>query len=491
MTEYDQTSAEGIKIYSTLTRQLEEFRPLNDGEVKMYACGITVYDEAHLGHGRQAIVFDVIRRYLEFCGFRVNYVRNFTDVDDKIIARANERGIPAAELSAAYIDSTIADLKALKVEPASHEPRVTQHIPDIIKFISGLIEKGAAYVFKGDVLFDVSKDSDYGKLSNRSLEDCLNADESAGKRNPQDFALWKAAKPGEPSWESPWGPGRPGWHIECSVMARHYLGDRLDIHGGGVDLVFPHHENEIAQSEAYTGEKFANYWIHNGLVNVNGQKMSKSLGNMVNIKDAVAEHHPDVIRYAVLSHTYAAPIDFSAALFASAAKRVYYYYRTLARLDELLASAPDVSPSKEGAAFGKRLMSGFMHAMNDNFNSAAALAELPGVFTKINEVLDSRQSAEQKSAFLKPVQERLKRVFQVLRILDEDPKQTVEKFREAFLRKNNISAAEIEAAIAERSEAKKNKDYQTADRIRNELLQRGIAIQDKAQGQTTWDISLD
>jgi cysteinyl-tRNA synthetase len=286
-----------IKVYNTLSKKVEEFIPLQPDRVTMYACGITVYDEAHIGHASQAVFFDVIRTYLVHKGHKVSYVRNFTDIDDKIIKRANETKKLASEISEKYIAETRNDLAKIKVRPADIEPKVTEHIPDIIAFIEALISKGFAYPSAGDVLFSVEKCADYGKLSNRTVEDLMGLELDSKKKNPADFSLWKAAKQGEPSWDSPWGKGRPGWHIECSVMARKYLGDTLDIHGGGIDLLFPHHENEIAQSESLTGKPLSRYWLHNGLVMVNNQKMSKSLGNFYTIKEALEKFEPDVIRY--------------------------------------------------------------------------------------------------------------------------------------------------------------------------------------------------
>ncbi|NMC63078.1 MAG: cysteine--tRNA ligase [SAR324 cluster bacterium] len=481
-----------LQIYSSFSRTKEEFKSIRPGEVRMYACGITVYDEAHLGHARQAIVFDVIRNYLEYCGYKVNYVRNFTDIDDKIIKRAAEKNINPMELSSFYIKETTRDLLALKVPSATAEPKVTDHIPQIVEFIHGLIQKNHAYVHSGDVLFDVTSLASYGALSHRQLADCINADESSGKRNPQDFALWKKAKEGEPSWESPWGPGRPGWHIECSVMARVYLGDELDIHGGGIDLLFPHHENERAQSEALTGKTFARYWVHNGLVNVNGQKMSKSLGNFLTIKDALALYPADVIRYAVLSLTYSAPMDFSDELLRTATKRVHYCYRTVLRIKECMTSQEELNiKSKKGEECARNFMSAFLSAMDDDFNTAASIAALSNLLSEANEILDSKQDNASKIAFVREIWICINEFAKVFHMLDEEPSCFLENLRIRVLKIKGISKEEVERLIAERQAAKARRDFAKADAIRNELKEFGITLQDRPGGIVHWDVVFD
>jgi len=313
-----------IYVINTLTRQKEAFVPIEPGKVRMYICGVTTYDHSHLGHARPAVVFDVIRRYFRLKGYQVTMVQNFTDVDDKIIMRANEQGVDPLALSERYCREYLDVMEQLGVMPADMYPKVSEHIADIIAMTQGLIDKGAAYQAGGDVYFAVEKFDAYGKLSNQDLSELESGTRFAideNKRNPLDFALWKGAKPGEPAWDSPWGPGRPGWHIECSAMARKYLGDNIDIPGGGVDLVFPHHENEVAQSEAYTGSRpFARYWLHNGLVNINGEKMSKSLGNYLSVADALAKWPAHLIRFYILSHQYRTPVNFDQAKLAAAGK---------------------------------------------------------------------------------------------------------------------------------------------------------------------------
>ena len=321
-----------LRLYNTLTGNKDDFVPLHGKKVGMYACGVTVYDLCHIGHARSAIVFDIVHRYLRYRGYEVTFVRNFTDIDDKIIKRANEEGVDYKTIAEKYIVEFNVDMGELGLEKPSVEPKATEHIPEMIRLISALIEKGFAYQSGGDIFFSVRKFGDYGKLSKRDLEEMqagarVEIDEK--KENPLDFALWKTSKPGEPFWETPWGKGRPGWHIECSVMSQEYLGETLDIHGGGRDLIFPHHENEIAQSEAATGKTFARYWVHNGFVNINKEKMSKSLGNILTIKEILKDWHPEVLRLFFLSHHYRSPIDFSEDSFAEAKLGLDRFYTTL------------------------------------------------------------------------------------------------------------------------------------------------------------------
>lgn len=475
-----------MQVYNTLTRRLEPFEPIEPSEVRIYACGITVYDEAHIGHASQAIIFDVIRSYLEYAGLTVTYVRNFTDIDDKIIAKSHETGKTAAEISNHYIEDTRQDLAALKIRPASFEPKVTDHVQDIIDFVQGLIDKQHAYVAHGDVYFDVTTAPGYGKLSHRSAEDVGAEEEGKGKRHVADFALWKSSKPGEPSWESPWGPGRPGWHIECSVMARKYLGDTFDVHGGGMDLVFPHHENEIAQTESYTGKPFAKYWIHNGLVMVDNQKMSKSLGNFYTIKQALAQYPADVIRYVVLTHHYSSNIDFSEQAFRNAEKRVLYFYRTLQRVDAHIHG----TAARDGVEPDQELLGGFERAMNDNFNTAEVVATLSHAFASANEALMSRKKADAATPDLAAFRAAVTKIASVLRIFDEDPKTVIDDITDRVLRRNGVTVQQIEALIDERARARAEKDYARADEIRDRLQDSGIALMDGPDG-TEWEVSVD
>ncbi|MBN1649529.1 MAG: cysteine--tRNA ligase [Spirochaetales bacterium] len=473
----------GIRIYNTMTRSLEDFNPLQNGKVGMYACGITVYDDAHIGHAMQAVVFDVIRNYLEYRGYEVCYVRNFTDVDDKIIARSQKEGTDALELSAHYIEETRKDLAALSVRPATHEPKVSEYIPEIIAFIDELIKKGHAYESQGDVLFDVSTIREYGKLSHRKLDDLLNRDSDSKKKNPQDFALWKAAKPGEPFWESPWGLGRPGWHIECSAMSRILLGDSFDIHGGGLDLIFPHHENEIAQSESLTGKTMAKYWIHNGLIMVGRQKMSKSLGNFFTIKDALARYTADEIRFLILSNHYTSNYDFSADAFRVARKRVYYFYRTLEQVEQVLGAS-----GVKGVDAGGPLLSAFEQAMDENFNTSKVIAALSTAFSEINGLLAGRKAAlEQGLNEIALFLADLAKIAGVLAFLAGDPGRYVEKTRAGFLEELGITEQEMAAKIETRAAAKNDRNFELADGIRDELSRKGIKLLDSPEG-TSWEL---
>ena len=341
----------GLRVYNTLTQSKEEFIPLQEGRIGMYVCGVTAYDLCHIGHARNAVVFDVIYRYLLYKGYQVTYVRNFTDVDDKIINRAQQEGINTEEIAARYIQEFSVDMGALGLKEPTVEPKATEHIPEMIDMVQRLIAKGHAYQVGGDVYFAVDGFSGYGRLSKRSLDEMqagarIEVDEK--KRNPLDFALWKAAKPGEPSWDSPWGRGRPGWHIECSAMSQKYLGDTLDIHGGGKDLIFPHHENEIAQSEGASGKPFVRYWLHNGFVNIDREKMSKSLGNILTIKEILRDYHPELVRLFLLSRHYRSPIDYSSQGMEEARKNLERFYQTLAGIEEGLGKEPERKENVEG-----------------------------------------------------------------------------------------------------------------------------------------------
>ena len=474
-----------IEVYNTLSRQIEVFTPSEPGKVKMYACGITVYDEAHIGHASQAVFFDVIRRFLEYKGMDVEYVRNFTDIDDKIIIRAHEKGKPARDISEQYIAETRSDLSCLKVLPASFEPKVTDHIEEVIQFIRQLCDKEIAYESNGNVFFRVRAFSSYGKLSNCKIEEMIDQEQAEGKERPSDFTLWKRSKPDEPSWESPWGPGRPGWHIECSALARHYLGDTIDIHGGGVDLVFPHHENEIAQSEALTGKPMARYWIHNGLVMVENQKMSKSLGNFFTIKQALKLHVPDVIRYIILSHHYSSRIDFSIKAFRVAEKRVYYFYKSLAAIDAFLNKHERASDALQ--LIGP-LEHAFSSAMEENFNTAKVIAEISTAFSEANALLAKKKmDIDEKTTKLNSFRADLEKISIVLGILDENPAEIMRKMKNRFLSRIGILEEQIEERIERRNSAKRSKDFPAADAIRNELAEKGIKLLDFPD-KTEWEI---
>ncbi len=461
-----------IRIYNTLTRKKEDFQTLEPNKVKMYICGVTVYNDAHVGHAMSALVFDIIRRYLEYRGYTFNHVMNYTDVDDKIINRAQKLGEDPLKLSQRYVEDYARDLQALNVLPATANPQVSKTMPLIIKFIQGLIQKEAAYAASnGDVYFSVAEDKDYGKLSGRKPEDMqagARVEVGEAKANPLDFALWKAAKPGEPSWDSPWGKGRPGWHIECSAMNLAELGEQIDIHGGGNDLIFPHHENEIAQTESYTGKQFARYWVHNGMLQLGGEKMSKSLGNIVSIKDFLKKRDADVMRMLVLSGNYRAPLIFNEETQDAAEK-------SLERLKSALRPAPTSAKglTPEAAAVldqqTESTKQAFISAMDDDFNTPLALAALYELVKAINTARDQDVNAEQ----LKPAQDTLRELTNVLGLRLQEKQGSSE------------DEARVIALIEERAEARKQKNWARSDEIRVQLKEMGVTIEDSKDG-TKW-----
>ena len=480
-----------MKIHNSMSKTKEEFEPINAPEVKMYACGITVYDDCHIGHAKQAVTFDIIRRYLEFRGYKVTYVRNYTDVDDKIIARANELGINALEYSQDRIDEVERVMNLLGVKAPDVEPKASENIQNIIEFVSKLIEKGHAYPSeRGDVYYSVKSFPEYGKLSKRNPDDMLNGvrkDVEEGKRDPLDFALWKSAKEGEISWDSPWGKGRPGWHIECSAMNLRYLGDQIDIHGGGKDLLFPHHENEIAQTEALTGKRFAKYWIHNGLITINGQKMSKSLHNSLTVKDALAKYNKEVIKYMLMQKHYASTVDINDAEFLLAEKHMYYFYNTFNEIDKILKLVPANGEEVKDEVLAK-IEPDFIEAMDDDFNTAAAYANLFAIMKYLNTIIaDKKMDANLKSNVLKSIKDEVIRLYNILAIFEEQPEEFMNDLKKKYLSKLIISTEDINNMIQERQEAKANKDYARADEIRNSLDEKGIVLLDSKDG-TTWNI---
>lgn len=460
-----------MHIYNTLTRRKEPFTPLVAGNVSMYVCGMTVYDYCHLGHARVMVAFDVITRYLRYRGYDVTYVRNITDIDDKILKRADENGESISALTERMIHAMHEDEARLSVLPPSHEPRATGHIDDIIAMIETLIEKGFAYAASnGDVYYRVRKFAGYGKLNNRQLDDMRSGarvEVDIHKEDPLDFVLWKAAKPGEASWSSPWGDGRPGWHIECSAMSTCCLGDTFDIHGGGPDLTFPHHENEIAQSEAATGKTYVNTWMHAGAVRVNQEKMSKSLGNFFTIRDVLTEHDPEVVRYLLVASHYRSPINYSVDSLHEARKSLTRFYTAL--------EGVDASSSSDGdeAGYAER----FTTAMDDDFNTPEALAVLFDLARDLNRAKSESPEKAQGLAV------ELKRLASVLGLLQQVP----QTFLKGAQQQVALSDAEIEAKIAQRKEAKANKDFAQADAIRDELASMGIILKDSREG-TTWVI---
>jgi cysteinyl-tRNA synthetase len=461
-----------LRVYNTLTRQKEDFETIEAGKVRMYVCGPTVYSDAHVGHAMSALVFDIIRRYLEYRGFEVRHVMNYTDVDDKIIRRANEAGVDPFQLSKKYIDEFDRNLEDLNILPATAKPQVSKTMPQIIAFVQGLIEKGYAYPApNGDVYFHVTRDEDYGRLSARKLDDMqagARIEVGEEKQHPMDFALWKAAKPGEPSWDSPWGKGRPGWHIECSAMNLAELGEQIDIHGGGNDLIFPHHENEIAQTESYTGKPFARYWMHNGMLQLGGEKMSKSLGNIISIKDFLSQHDADVMRMLVLNGAYRAPLLFTDETLDAAEK-------SLARLKSGLRPAlpnPKGIPTgsaAELAAQAESAREAFIAAMDDDFNTAGALAPLHELVKAINTARDIGAADEQ----LAPAQTILRELTGVLglRLAEKTASGDADKF--------------VALLVEVRSEARRQKLWAFSDLIRDKLKELGVTIEDSKEG-TTW-----
>ena len=459
-----------LRIYSTLSRRKEDFEPLEHGKVTMYVCGPTVYGKAHVGHAMSALVFDIIRRYLEFQGFQVRHAMNYTDVDDKIINRSNQLGIEPIKLAEKYIDEYNQHLVDLNILPATIYPRATQEIPYIVKLISQLGEEGYAYDVDGDVYFRVSLDKDYGKLSGRQLEEMqagarVEVDER--KENPMDFALWKSSKPGEPAWESPWGMGRPGWHIECSAMSMHHLGEQIDIHGGGNDLIFPHHENEIAQTESATGKPFAHYWVHNGMMQLKGEKMARSLGNLVTIEEFLSTHEGDVLRMMVLNSSYHNPLTFGDEIITAAEKGLERL-----RLALRPATGGNLGTGEAVDHLHSQIettRNGFIESMNDDFNSAGALGYLFDLVRAVNQAKDAGVAAE----IIADGQKSLNELMSVLGLRAE---------RKAS---GNEAMPFIELLIELRIELRQQKLWSLADQLRARLAELGVLLEDSKDG-TTW-----
>lgn len=490
----------GMKIYNTMTGMKEAFVPLQPGKVGMYACGVTVYDYCHVGHARSAIVFDVISRYLRYKGFQTTFVRNFTDIDDKIIRRANETGATWDAVAAQFIEEYYRDMDALGIARADIEPKATDHIAEMIEVIRTLIAKGHAYaVREGDnesVYFAVDTFAEYGKLSKKDLED-LRAGARVGvderKKSPMDFALWKASKAGEPWWESPWGKGRPGWHIECTAMSMRHLGETIDIHGGGADLIFPHHENEIAQSEAFSGKPFARYWVHNGFITIDKEKMSKSLGNFFTIREILKSYDAEVIRLFVLSSHYRSPIEFSQDQLRDAEASLDRYYSTIARIEEFIAVSAGAAPKMQPAAAAalknvmERFQPQFVEAMDDDFNTAIAVGHLFEMIRELNRFLDTKPSGAEAAGLLADAREMLRSVGAVLNLFGRTPHQ----WNVDLLRAKQIALTEevILRKIQERRVARENRDWAAADALRQELDAAGILLEDKKDG-TGWRVKI-
>ncbi len=476
-----------LRVYNTMSGKKEEFQPLVPGKVGMYVCGVTVYDYCHIGHARANIVFDIIFRYLQFSGYETTYVRNYTDVDDKIINRANEREISSQALAEEFIRAFDEDMNSLGLIEPTHEPRATEYIQKIIEITQTLIDKGIAYESSGDVYYSIDKFPDYLKLSKRNMEEMqTGARVTPGeqKRNPMDFALWKTAKPGEPSWESPWGAGRPGWHIECSAMSSSLLGDSFDIHGGGRDLIFPHHENEIAQSEGASGKPFVKYWLHNGFVNVDQEKMSKSLGNFFTIRDILKTYDAEIIRFFILSAHYRSPIDFSDQNLAEAQSGLKRFYEALESA-EIATNGLDQKDvvSEEGAKVEEK----FREAMDDDFNTALAIAHLFDGVRTMNRLVATKKFRKKPELVsqVRGLHATILRLGEVIGLYRSQPTEWLEKVKLAGLAKLDITREEIEKFIEQRLQARAEKDFTRGDEIRAELEEKGILLLDTREG-THW-----
>ncbi|MBX3349724.1 MAG: cysteine--tRNA ligase [Nitrospira sp.] len=485
-----------LKIFNTLTGRQEVFAPMEPNKVRMYVCGVTVYDYCHIGHARSALVFDVLRRYLESCGYAVTFVKNFTDVDDKIIKRANEQGVACDAVTTKYIQAYHEDMGKLGIRVATEEPKATEHIPEIIQLTERLVDKGLAYAVEGDVYFEVAKYQEYGRLSKRRLEDLqagARVDVDERKRHPMDFALWKSSKHGEPAWESPWGLGRPGWHIECSAMSMQHLGETFDIHGGGMDLIFPHHENEIAQSCGATGKEFARYWVHNGFVQINQEKMSKSLGNFFTIREIFEksewseEMTGEILRYFLLSTHYHGPLDFSDQALKEAKNALNGFYDLFGRLSESGGEAVTGEGLDQAV---DRCRAAFQAAMDDDLNTPVAIATLQGLRSDVNKMIDKGLSTEGR----KKARQEFRSLGKVLGLFDVDTWQFGSavsetlplSIEEATTVKLVLNERDIERMLIERREARNRKDFQRADEIRKSLAAQGVIIEDKPDGTSRW-----
>jgi len=473
-----------LNVFNTPFKKKKPFEPLNGNNVGMYVCGVTVYDMCHIGHARSLIVFDVISRFLRRKGYNLTYVRNFTDIDDKIISRANALGTSYREVADRYIDEFKTDMEILKVLPADIEPKATDHIKDIIEMVRRLEDKGFAYkADDGSVYFSVSQFKSYGSLSGRKTEEMIagaRVDIEELKKDPLDFALWKRSKEGEPWWESPWSKGRPGWHIECSAMSTHFLGPTLDIHGGGRDLIFPHHENETAQSEGAYGVPFVRHWIHNGFVTVDGEKMSKSLGNFMTIRELTKDVHPEVLRLLMLSHHYRSPIDFSHDALSTVRHSLIRFYEMLDRVAHTAADSNDSHLEGYINTFREE----FDDAMADDFNTAKAIASLHDLTTEINRALDQypKVSKQDKAALADAIKE----ITEVFGILTEEPALFLESMKRGSVQVTGLTEQEIGRLINERNLARKTRDFKKADEIRDMLKNKGIQLKDSPEG-TAWE----
>jgi cysteinyl-tRNA synthetase len=490
-----------LKLYNTATKQKETFHPVTVGKVGLYVCGITAYDASHVGHARSAIVFDVIARYLRYRGYQVTYVKNFTDVDDKIIDKANAEGTDIFMIAERYIKEHNEDMDALGVARPDQTPRATEHIEGMIVLINKLIANNLAYIIDGDVYFAVEKFKNYGKLAGRTLADMLagaRVDVNEKKINPLDFALWKKSKKGEPWWESPWGRGRPGWHIECSVMSQHFLGDTFDIHGGGEDLIFPHHENEIAQSEGATGKSLANYWLHNGFVRINNEKMSKSLGNFFTVRDMLKTHHPETLRLFILQNHYRSPVDYTDTSLAETRQGMNRLYAVLKAINDALKDrqAADSIPAGLTGKHAETLAKintqreRFIETMDDDFNTARAVSCLFDTARIINGYLAEKPSLADTNVIfvLHRAQQYFQEVGAVMGFFREEADDYFLKDREREAGKRGLDIEEIERLIKERNTARKDKKWGKADELRKALAEKNVILKDSPTA-TTWEIA--
>lgn len=489
-----------LRLYNTATKQKEPFLPVAEGKVGIYVCGITAYDVCHVGHARSAVVFDVIVRYLRYCDYQVTYVKNFTDVDDKIIDKANAEVTDIFKIADRYIREHNEDMDALGIARPDRTPRATEHIEGMIVLINKLIANNLAYVIEGDVYFAVERFRNYGKLSGRTLKDMLagaRVDVNEKKINPLDFALWKTSKEGEPWWESPWGRGRPGWHIECSAMSQHFFGDTFDIHGGGEDLIFPHHENEIAQSEGATGKPLANYWLHNGFVRINNEKMSKSLGNFFTIRDMLKAYHPEALRLFMLQNHYRSPMDYTDASLAEARQGMNRLYAVLKTVSDALAGE-QVTDSIPAGLTGRHAETlakinaqreKFMEDMDDDFNTARAVGCLFEITRFINGYLAEKPSLSASDTLfvLRQAQQYFQEVGRVLGFFREKVDDYFLKDREREVNKQGLDVEEIERLIKERNTARRDKNWAKADEIRKALAGKNVILKDSPTA-TTWEI---
>lgn len=480
-----------LQIYNTMMRQKEEFKPLVPGKVSMYVCGVTVYDFCHIGHARCYVTFDIIYRALKHFGFDVTYVRNFTDVDDKIIKRANEQGVACSVVTDKFIGAFHEDMASLGVAAPTIEPKATEHIPEMIDIIRKLETKGVAYQAGGDVFYSVRKFNGYGKLSGKNIEDLesgARVDVMESKKDPLDFALWKGAKPGEPKWPSPWGEGRPGWHIECSAMSMKNLSQTFDLHGGGRDLIFPHHENEIAQSEACTGKDFARYWVHNGFVNIDAEKMSKSLNNFLTIRDVLTLYPAEVIRMFILSAHYRSPLDYTEQNIQQALSGLARYYETKKRLEEYSAKL-DANATQCNANILERvnkLRPFFEEAMGDDFNSAKVIGAIFEITREWNKILDESKAVSK--ACLDTFFATVGVIHNVLGLFGTSAQDFFREMKSKALQSKGLAKEDIEKLIVDRRQARQNKDFKLSDKIRDDLKARGIVLKDNPDGTTGWTV---